>query len=199
MCCCTCVVSTGLVSSNYSSLPSHFKMIDQFIMASVNRHLATIRRLLRLLPSLATAEYYGQPVLHWAAQYGQTEVIKVLQQQRADMDGIDLQDATTLIMAAAIGQTATVRCVLSLGGNVNYQNTTGRTALIFACQNGHVDFVISLLKAKASMYLHTCMDGFFPIHVAAQLNRPLVVKTLLDYGCAINLVSRDITKVAFKC
>ena len=163
----------------------------QFVVGSANGDLTTVRRLLRLQPSLATAEHAGQSALHWAARYGQTAVVSILQQNGAHVDGIGLGGKTPIMWAAYYGHTDTVQCLLSLGGKVDCQDTMGRTALYYACQHGYLDCVITLLNGNASKYLHA-VQGYFPLHAAADRNSPAMVKILLEYGCPVNMVSTNI-------
>ena len=169
----------------------HSSSLPQLKRAAVHGDIPVVRRLLSLYPSLATAkDDLGWSALHFAAQQGQTAVVKELLHHTADTQVTTPDRATPLILAASRGHTATVEYLLSQSAYVNWQDIHGKTALTSACNHGHVSCVKSLLKATADMYL-PAKDGFFPIHVAAQFNRPVVVQALLDYGCNKDLVSRN--------
>jgi len=57
---------------------------------------------------------------------------------------------TRLMYAAKIGDLARVRWLLKRGAKVNLVDESQRTAVYFACTNGHFDVVRELLKEGAS-------------------------------------------------
>lgn len=63
----------------------------------------------------------------------------------------DDNDNTALMVAAAMGETETVRTSIADGANVNAIGHIGNTALIFAAQEGHAGIVELLVAAGADI------------------------------------------------
>lgn len=69
----------------------------------------------------------------------------------AALDHRDAQGLTPLIIAAAAGQTSTVRSLLAQGAGVDATAADGRTALIAATQSGQAGAVRALIAAGANL------------------------------------------------
>ena len=95
---------------------------------------------------------------------------------------------TSLHLAGARGDEATVEVLLSWGAAVNPLDYGEQTPLFLACQYGHMNCVLTLLKAGASAILPN-FSGMMPIHAAATNNKVEIVKTLLEHGCSPDVVS----------
>lgn len=67
------------------------------------------------------------------------------------LDQRDARGLTPLIRAAAAGQTAAVRSLLTQGAGVDATAADGRTPLIAAVQNGQADTVRALIAAGANL------------------------------------------------
>ena len=81
-----------------------------------------------------------------------------------------------------------MEALLSWGAEVNSKDHIGLTPLHFACQEGRLLCVLTLLKAGASLTLPG-NHGPLPIHLAAEDNRIEVVRILLEHGCSPDTVS----------
>lgn len=71
--------------------------------------------------------------------------------RNAALDRRDAHGLTQLIVAAAAGQTSTVRSLLAQGAGVDATAADGRTALIAAAQSGQADVVRTLIAAGANL------------------------------------------------
>ncbi|KDO17787.1 hypothetical protein SPRG_16807 [Saprolegnia parasitica CBS 223.65] len=65
----------------------------------------------------------------------------------------DLHGETALMLAARMGQTDVVRCLLKANAKVNLKNNRGETALWLAALSGHVDVVKQLLERYADIHI----------------------------------------------
>jgi len=72
-----------------------------------------------------------------------------------------------------------VAYLISQGADVNIQDKQGRTALHWAAISGHVE-AAQILFTNGADSLVTNSSAEMPIHCAAESNRPLFVKALLD-------------------
>ena len=65
-------------------------------------------------------------------------------------DAKDVKDGTTLRKALEYGYLTVVQCILERGTEtVNKSDENGRTPLLWASQEGHLEIVKTLLAAKA--------------------------------------------------
>ena len=88
----------------------------------------------------------GKTALHFAAQGGHVEAIKLLA-EHVEVDTRDVEDATALHYAAAWGQTRAITELIRLGADVEAQDWCGCTGLHYAAQGGRVAVIELLTKA----------------------------------------------------
>ena len=74
-----------------------------------------------------------------------------------------------------------VKFILDSGGNVNISDSSGRTPLHHACENGDVATVRTLLRNGADINTSS-NKRFYPIHIAALNDHPEVIKVLIYEG-----------------
>jgi hypothetical protein len=141
----------------------------------------TVEELLEYSSYIPFIHWSGTLALNLAAQYGHTEIVRILLDEGDDVNTKDEHGDTALIYAAnnghlevvelllqaganmnaaqdaalkgaAIrGHTETVRLLLEEGADVNVQFENGWTALMWAAQNGHVKTVKLLLQKGADI------------------------------------------------
>ena len=127
-----------------------------------------------------------------AAMHGHTDLCWLLLAHGSQLEEREFgSENTALHEAAVLGHLSTITALLNWTPEkaemlVNLKNKSGYTPLTVACQGGHLDCVLALLKAGA-VPLPT-NRGLWPTHVAAKLNNVAVVETLLDHGCDLELV-----------
>ena len=100
----------------------------------------------------STFKGYQASALTLAAGQGHIETLRVLLDHWVltyGADGRDDHGRTTLMYAAAAGDTDTMAALVAEGAPVNAQTHTGATALMFAAAEGHADAVVLLLEMGA--------------------------------------------------
>ena len=98
-----------------------------------------------------------------------------------DARSAELDGATLLMGAAAVGNEAMVRMLLQRGASVNLQNSLGSTALMGAAINGHSTIVQALLDAKADASLQTESGGTALIFAEEQ-KQPAAAQVLRQHS-----------------
>jgi hypothetical protein len=102
--------------------------------------------------------------------------------------GYGNEKRTRLMYVAKIGDLARLRWLLKRGANVNVEDTLGKTALYYACENGHFEIVRELLKYfhKSKRAEQLNMVKFPPLHAAIKNKHMDVMTELLEAGFSAN-------------
>lgn len=120
--------------------------------------------------------------LHVAADYGSlTDTKAILSRGSIDVNQVDPDGWTPVMVAAERGFASIVRVLVDNGADVSTQAREGTTALISSAQRGHLAVVQTLLAGKANPRAAT-HEGFTALHVAASDGHSRVVKALLEAG-----------------
>ena len=91
-----------------------------------------------------------------------------------------------LILSAMHGEIAAVEAMIESGADPNVADESDRTALHWACQEGHESIVVRLLEWGVDSDLLDQI-GHTPLYIATGENRLNLVKLLLRYGADVNL------------
>ena len=106
--------------------------------------------------------------MYWAANRGHSTIVELLVDSGAQLDVLDNDGATPMMIAALSGNTDCVKTIQQAGGDMEIQSTaTGATALIMASQEGHQDIVEMLVRGGTRMDTYSNY-GYCPLHKAAQ-------------------------------
>ena len=100
----------------------------------------------------STFKSFGASALTLAASEGHIETLRLLLDHWVwsyGSDGRDDHGRTTLMYAAAAGDTDTMRDLIAEGAPINARTHTDATALMFAAHEGHADAVALLLEMGA--------------------------------------------------
>jgi ankyrin repeat protein len=126
-----------------------------------------------------------------AAQRGDTEAVRTLLRDGADVNAAQGDGMTALHWAALNGDLTTMNVILIAGATTEPLTRVGRyTPLHLASSRGNGAAVARLLEA-GSKPAPVTETGVQPIHLAAQAGNPDAVKALLDRGADVN--ARDET------
>jgi hypothetical protein len=101
-----------------------------------------------------------------ASENGNLEIVKLLLDNGAAVNGVDSTGMTALMLAAERGHLQIVILLLDNGAAVNGVDSTGMTALMLAAEAGHLQIVILLLNSGANIYNKTTVvgEGVVPIN-----------------------------------
>ena len=84
--------------------------------------------------------------IHYAALNGRVDVVKVLLQNGADVNDVDVLEWTALHCAAKKGHVGVVKVLIQNGADVNAVDEEKSTALHYAARYGHVDVAKVLIQ-----------------------------------------------------
>ena len=128
----------------------------------------------------------GMTALHFAAQVGNTAVVKYLFEQGADIKAQEASFSRSAIhFAAENGNLDTIIFLAEKGVDLLDKDNLGATALHYAAKNNRLD-VIKYLVSKKIDYTAKDVRGWTAMHYAACGGSLDVVKYLLAKGLNIN-------------
>ena len=122
-----------------------------------------------------------------AAERGDTEALRTLLKDGADVNATQGDGMTALHWTALNGDLKTMNVLMYAGAAIDPLTRVGRyTPLHLASSRGHAAIVARLLDAGAAPRAVTA-TGVQPIHFAAESGSVDAVKALLDKGADINV------------
>ncbi|KAM9444851.1 ankyrin repeat and SAM domain-containing protein 1A isoform 3-T3 [Clarias gariepinus] len=130
----------------------------------------------------------NETALHCAAQYGHSEVVRVLLEELTDPTMRNNRFETPLDLAALYGRLEVVKLLLCAHPNLLNTNThtLTHTPLHLAARNGHLPVVEVLLGAGMDINYQT--EKGSALHEAALFGKTEVVQKLLSAGINANIV-----------
>jgi ankyrin repeat protein len=167
--------------------------------------VARIRAIIKNSPDLIDApQGGGETLLHIAAQSGDLDVVKLLLESGADINGSKPFSATALHYAAGNGHETVVRFLLSRGADPNGESAIGITPLGLAVAKGYRTVASTLLQAGATVTNKASNSGGYigniaieihkgetALHIASRSGYPAIVSLLLTNGAPVDAVDSE--------
>lgn len=117
-----------------------------------------------------------------AALEGRLQAVLSALSKGADVNALDQERRSALMLAAFNGHTEVVRALIEKGASVNATDSMGRTALMFASSGPSPDTVRLLLENKAEPDVQDSGEGWTALMFAAGEGLAEVVQVLLEHG-----------------
>jgi len=150
-------------------------------LAYAGRHVDVMRLLLDH-GAKADVSYHGGPVLNDASYDGRVEVVHLLLQHNADVNGTDHEIKwTPLHQASQPGHLKVVKLLLDHGAEINAQSRAHNTPLRLASGGGHLEVVQILLEHGADVHIQG-EGNKTPFQVATSNNHTEVAQLLSEHG-----------------
>lgn len=129
----------------------------------------------------ADGEYQGKTALMWAAETGQTDVVRMLLQYGAVVDRGNPKGGTALMYAAVAGQTETIQALVAAGADPNHRVRHGWTPLLLATAKGHVAAVRALTGLGADPQTRDVYGWTLLMHATDRADTAMM-RTLIELG-----------------
>ncbi|XP_072558013.1 ankyrin repeat and SAM domain-containing protein 1A-like isoform X2 [Paramormyrops kingsleyae] len=139
-------------------------------------------------PYINAKNHDNETPLHCAAQYGHTEVVRLLLEELTDPTMRNSKMETPLDLAALYGRLEVVKLLLTAHPNLLSCSTRSHTPLHLAARNGHRAVVEVLLAAGMDINYET--EKGSALHEAALFGKTDVVQKLLSSGINVNMVDK---------
>ena len=184
---------------------SHF--VTPLIIAAHNGHLHSVTILLgygadieaRGTLKIEDQVIEGSTPLWAAAVSGFLDVVKLLIEQYAEVDGRTSKGSTPLRAATFQGHLDIVRCLVESGADVNARKYDDKsTLLIGACYCGHLSVAAYLIDKGAIMDLQD-KEGNTALHDAARRGHLEIVSQLLVLGASQLPNNQGLTPLLYAC
>ncbi|XP_063404188.1 uncharacterized protein LOC134687660 [Mytilus trossulus] len=123
--------------------------------------------------------------LYISSAYGYIEVVKMLINNKANINTCDNEECSPLYIACQNGHTEVVQMLINNKADINKCNNEEYSPLYIACYNRHTEVVQMLINNKAD--INKCRDtGASPVYIACQNGYTEVVQMLINNKADIN-------------
>lgn len=126
--------------------------------------------------------------LHVAAMAGNVNAVKFIVANGGNIDGLDEDGRSALMMGLFRSQGATTLALVEAGANLEIRDREGKTALMFAAQYGQVDTIRAMITRKVNLDAQS-RKGTTALIFAADRGQLEVAKVLKAAGA--NTTLRD--------
>jgi hypothetical protein len=123
--------------------------------------------------------------MHVAALGGHADMLSLLLEHGADLDGLDMYGKTPLYRASANGNVEAAQILLDRGADINARDDASWTPLFSAAINGRFEFAQMLLERGAVIDARNIV-GETPLHFAVRGKNIQLVRYLLEHGADLN-------------
>ncbi|XP_063404193.1 uncharacterized protein LOC134687664 [Mytilus trossulus] len=128
--------------------------------------------------------------LYISSAYGYIEVVKMLINNKADINNCRDTGESPLYIACQNGHTEVVQMLINNKADINKCRDTGVSPVYIACYKGHTDVVKMLINNKAD--INKCSDtGESPLYFACYKGHTDVVKMLINNKADINTCDNE--------
>ena len=180
---------TGAIPGSDSALPGPDSPVAD---AAMRGDVAAVRKLLAGGADVNAAQGDGMTALHWAAEYGDAELARMLLHAGAAVaPATRIGSYAPLHIAARNGHTSMAVLLLEAGGDATAAAPgTGATPLHLAAAAGAAELVVALIERGADIDAREAGWGQTPLMFAASMNRVDAIRALLDAGADPDITSR---------
>ncbi|VDI83823.1 Hypothetical predicted protein [Mytilus galloprovincialis] len=123
--------------------------------------------------------------LYMASAYGYNEVVKLLVNNKGDINKCDYKDLSPLYIACQNARTEVVQMLINNKADINKCTDEEVSPIYVACYKGHTEVVQMLINSNAD--INKCKDtGSSPLYIACQEGHTKVVEMLINNKADIN-------------
>lgn len=128
--------------------------------------------------------------IHWAASDGRIAIINYLISKRQDINVLDANMCTPVIIATQHNQIATIVFLMKNGANMGHKDINGDTALHWAAYKGYTELLAFLAYNMPQDINSLDTFGQSPVHLAALQGQYGCVDYLAN-ECHVDMLTKD--------
>ncbi len=171
-------------------------MTDQLIRAAEAGDTPTVQRLLQEGADINGRDVRGRTAVMAATHGNQVQAVRMLIQAGADINIRDNRLDNPFLYAGAEGLLDILKLTIDAKADTKLTNRYGGTALIPACERGHVEIVKELLDHTDVDINHVNNLGWTALLEAIVLSNggekhQQIVQLLVDHGADITIADKD--------
>jgi ankyrin repeat protein len=166
------------------------------ITACISQHRPTVNCLLKHHAKINTQNNAGKAAIHFmASQAGQAQILADLLDKKANIELMDNEGNTALILACQANDTGSAKLLLERGANAKAINRYGVSALHWAARHGNLEILGALLDSpienrpninlKASGNESATIQSGTALHWAASAGQKEAVTKLIDHNASL--------------
>jgi ankyrin repeat protein len=185
-----------LVCCNFCSSHNPDHMYSTIIEDVKKNDLKAVEAALKKGTNVNTTDDTKRSLLLWATHGSNLEMARLLLAHRADVNQQDEILDSPFLYAGATGQTEMLKLFLQHGARFDVFNRYNGSALIPACERGHVETVRLLATTKGFPIDHVNRLGWTGLLEAVILGDGTgkyqqIVRILKDAGCNIHIADKN--------
>ena len=196
ICAAFCFVFWGL-SNGFGQQSINHKMEEEFIKAAKTNDIEKLQDFLKKGVNIDARDAHKRTALMQATYENNIAASELLIKAGANVNAQDDRLESPFLHAGAKGYLKILKACLATG-KVNYMvlNRYGGTALIPACERGHIEVVQELLKISDYPIDHINNLGWTALMEAIVLGNggkthTQIVQLLVNAGCDVNIPDKD--------
>lgn len=136
--------------------------------------------------------------LHCASMFEHPDIVEYLVSEGADINALDKESRSPLLLAATRAGWKTVHIMIRLGANISIKDVNHRNVLHLVIMNGGRldEFAAEVSKAQSKMLLLQLLNekdstGCSPLHYASREGHIRSLENLIRLGACINLKNNN--------
>lgn len=133
----------------------------------------------------------GTTPLHYAAYYGNTELVQRLLRAEANPNTKNDYGSSPMSEAATVGNTEMLELLLDAGADVESPNLEGQTALMAVARTGNVEAAELLIDHGADVNAVEGWGGQTALMWAAARGQPAMIDVLVEHGAEVDVRGID--------
>lgn len=130
----------------------------------------------------------GSTALSWAVESQNPELVRLLLDAGARVNGLDNLAASPLVVACQYGNSEIIEMLLAAGADANAATSDGKAALALCAGNADTSSVAALLESGANVNRADSRGQTALMHAAAA-GRVETIELLVEYGADVNAVT----------
>ena len=169
------------VKNNRGDMPVH-------IAADYDREEVILALITEFGCDTNIADSNGWTLLHYACKEGNVNLVRTLIEHKADITAKNNQSNMPVHIAVKYDREEVILALITeFGCDTNIAGSNGWTLLHYACKEGNVNLVRTLIEHKADITAKNNQSNM-PVHIAVKYDREEVILALItEFGCDTNI------------